>query len=104
MPRTEPLAVWGLVLGILSLVCLGLLAGIPGIIVSVSARRRIRESQGGLGGAGLATAGLILSIVGTAFTVIAIAVLVPIAISHSGSSTSTSLLGHAITIRPVAVG
>ena len=90
-PQTEPRAVWGLVLGILSLVCLGLLAGVPGIIVSASARRRIRSSQGRLGGAGMATAGLVLSIVGT---VLSVAVLVIVAIAAavhtSGSSTSTS--------------
>ncbi len=88
---------WGLVLGILSLVCLGPLAGVPGIIVSVSARRSIREAQGRLGGAGMATAGLILSIIGTAFAVIGILVIIIVAAAgtSSTSSTSTALLGGA---------
>jgi hypothetical protein len=86
------------VLGILSLVCLGPLAGVPGIIVSVSARRSIRASQGRLGGGGMATAGLVLSIIGTAFTALAILALVLAAVfgsASSTSSTSTALLGGA---------
>jgi hypothetical protein len=78
--------VWGLVLGILSLVCLGPLAGVPGIIVSASARRSIRESPGQLGGGGLATAGLVLSIIGTTLAAIAIIALVIAAAVHSPSS------------------
>jgi hypothetical protein len=87
--------VWGLVLWILSLVCFGLLAGIPGIIVSASARRRIRQSQGRLGGGGMATAGLVLSIIGTALTAVALVIIVIAAATHtSSSSTSTPLLGR----------
>jgi hypothetical protein len=86
------------VLGILSLVCLGPLAGVPGIIVSVSARRSIREAQGRLGGGGMATAGLILSIIGTALAVIGIILIIIVAAtgtSSSTSSTSTAVLGGA---------
>jgi hypothetical protein len=82
----------------LSLVCFGLLAGVPGIIVSVSARRSIRASQGRVGGAGMATAGLILSIIGTALSVLIILGVVLAAVfgsSSSTSSTSTALLGGA---------
>jgi Domain of unknown function (DUF4190) len=86
--------VWGLVLGILSIACLGLLAGIPGIIVSVSARRSIRASQGRIGGAGMATAGLILSIIGTAMTVLAIFAFAILAATNTSSS-STALIGGA---------
>jgi len=64
--------VWGLVLGILSMLCFGPFAGVPGIIVSVSARRSIRRSGGALTGGGLATAGLVLSIISTAITALAI--------------------------------
>jgi hypothetical protein len=82
--------VWGLVLGLLSLVCFGLLAGIPGIVVSASARRRIRQSQGRLSGGGLATAGLVLSIIGTVLTAVALVIIVIAAATHTSSSTSTS--------------
>jgi hypothetical protein len=74
------------VLGILSLVCLGPLAGVPGIIVSVSARRSIRASGGALTGSGLATAGLVLSIVGTALAVLGIIGLIVAAAVHAPSS------------------
>jgi uncharacterized protein DUF4190 len=60
------------VLGILSMLCLGPLAGVPGIIVSVSARRSIRQSGGALTGGGLATAGLVLSVISTAIIAVAI--------------------------------
>jgi len=89
--------VWALVLGILSLVCLGPLAGVPGIFVGVSARRAIRSSQGRLGGSGMATAGLVLSIIGTAIAAIGILLLIIIAAAgHSSSSSSSApLLGAA---------
>ena len=81
---------WALVLGILSLVCLGPLAGVPGIFVGLSARRTIRDSQGRLGGSGLATAGLVLSIVGTALAAVAILLIIIVAATGHSSSTSTS--------------
>jgi len=80
--------VWGLVLGILSLVCLGPLAGVPGIIVSASARRSIRASGGQVQGGGMATAGLVLSIVGTVLAAIGIIVVIIAAAVHSPSSGS----------------
>ncbi|MBI3880075.1 MAG: DUF4190 domain-containing protein [Verrucomicrobia bacterium] len=59
-PTKSNLAVWSLVLGILSLVCFSILAGIPAIICGFMARSRIRASGGTLTGDGLALAGLIL--------------------------------------------
>jgi hypothetical protein len=78
--------VWGLVLGVLSLVCLGPLAGVPGIIVSASSRRSIRDARGALTGSGMATAGLVLSIIGTAIAAAAIIVLIVAAAVHTPSS------------------
>jgi hypothetical protein len=73
------------VLGILSLVCFGPLAGIPGIIVSLAARRSIRQSGGGLTGSGIATAGLVLSILGTIIAVVLIAGFIIAAAVHTPS-------------------
>ena len=89
---------WALVLGVLSLVCLGPLAGVPGIFVGVSARRTIRASQGRLGGSGMATAGLVLSIIGTALAAIGILLLIIVAATgHSSSSPSSApALGAAL--------
>ena len=65
--KTNALAVIGLILGILSILLgccawYGLIAGIPGIICSVLAKKEEKSS--------LATAGLVCSIIGTALAVI----------------------------------
>lgn len=54
-------AVVGLILGLLGFV--GWIASVPAVFVSLGARRDIRESEGRLRGAGLATAGLVLGVV-----------------------------------------
>src|SRR5215831_7087514 len=66
-PRTVPgdLPVEGkatasLILGILSLLCLGVLAGIPAVILGHLAQSNIRKSAGRLAGQGRATAGLVM--------------------------------------------
>ncbi len=58
--KTSALAIWSLVLGILGLLCFGFLAGIPAIICGHMGRSKINESNGALGGGGLALAGLSL--------------------------------------------
>ena len=58
-PRTEPLAIWSLVLSISSWFCFFITA-IPGIIFGHVARSRIRSSNGALQGMNLAIAGLII--------------------------------------------
>lgn len=64
------LAVWSLVLGILSLVCCGLFAGIPAVICGHLAQSRIRDSKGTVGGGGLAISGLVTGYIGTVLTTI----------------------------------
>jgi type IV pilus assembly protein PilA len=59
-PQTEGKAVGSLILGILSLVGLWLLAGIPAVILGHLAKSSIRKSSGRLKGEGMATAGLIM--------------------------------------------
>ena len=81
------MAVWSLILGIGSLVCLGFVAGIPAIILSSSAKRRIRESGGMLSGSGLATAGLITGIIGTVWSfLVFVLVILSVAVSNNSSS------------------
>lgn len=65
--KTEPLAVWALVLGIagLPLACLcfvGLFGSIAAIPLGFVARRKIRDSNGALTGDGMALAGAICGI------------------------------------------
>jgi hypothetical protein len=58
--QQNALAITSLVLGVLSLVCLPVLAGIPAIICGHLARGRARRLPGLYGGAGFALAGLIM--------------------------------------------
>ena len=71
-PETCGLATASLVLGILSLLCFGPLTGIPAIICGHLARGKIRRSDGGLTGAGMALAGLIIGYINLVITAIAI--------------------------------
>jgi hypothetical protein len=57
--KTSALAIWSLVLGILSLTCFGFLSGIPAVICGHIARSEIKKSEGRLEGEGMALAGLI---------------------------------------------
>ncbi|MCL2465406.1 MAG: DUF4190 domain-containing protein [Micrococcales bacterium] len=64
------LGVWALVLGILSIVCFGFLAGIPALIVGRNGQKA--ADQGLANNRGMSTAGVVLGIVSIAWTVIAI--------------------------------
>lgn len=68
VPPTSSKATTSLVLGIVSLVACGLLTGIPAIIIGRQAKAEIQASNGRLGGEGNATAGLVLGIIGTAWS------------------------------------
>jgi hypothetical protein len=67
-PQTESTATISLIIGILSLFCFGLLAGIPAIILGVMARKKIRSSNGALSGDGLALGGIITGAIGVAWS------------------------------------
>jgi Domain of unknown function (DUF4190) len=63
--RDDGLATASLVTGIASILCCGVVTGVPAIIMGFVSRNRIARSSGMLGGVGLATAGLILGFVGS---------------------------------------
>ena len=84
-------AIWSLVLGILSITCLGLIAGIPAVILGTTAKRKIAASGGVIRGQGLATAGLVLGWVSIGFSVLAILFIILGAIAGSGSSGALGL-------------
>ena len=78
-------AVASLVLGILSLVCIGILGGIPAVILgamSIGACNRGQER-----GKGMATAGLVMGIISIAVTILWLAVFIPamVAAGHTAS-------------------
>jgi len=76
-------ATTSLILGIVSIVLCGLFLGVPAMILSRQAKREIAESQGRLGGDGLATAGFVTGLIGTVWSVLA-AVLVVVLIAVGG--------------------
>src|SRR5688572_13452609 len=65
-PKTNKLAVWSLILGILGLIfcVVGGVFAIPGLICGIIGMKRVRNSGGGEKGQGLAIAGTALSAVG----------------------------------------
>lgn len=68
--RTEPLAIWSLVLSILSYFGCLIVTAIPAIICGHLARSKIRKSNGALNGMGIALAGLIIAYVEIPFAVL----------------------------------
>jgi hypothetical protein len=82
-PRSAPVAIWSLVLGIFSFVCGGFITAIPAIICGHVGRSTIRRSGGALSGMGLATAGLILGYVALALNIILIPMLLIPAIAKA---------------------
>ncbi len=69
--RKTGLAIFSLVLGILSILALGFLAAIPGIITGHMARSKARNSPSTHTGSGIALAGLILSYLGLILSIAA---------------------------------
>lgn len=76
-PTTSMLAIWSLVLGILSF-CGGCITGVPAIILGILALTKINKPPAALKGQGLAIAGLVTGVVGAVFgTAILAALLLP---------------------------
>lgn len=73
-PVTNQKALWAMILGILSIACCGILAGIPALILGNSAKKEIAASGGAQKGDGMAKAGVILGIVSIVITVLYIIV------------------------------
>jgi len=80
--KTSALAIWSLVLGILSLFCFTIFAAIPGVICGHKALSRIKNSGGTLTGNGLAIAGLVTGYLGIAWAMVFIPMMLAIAIPN----------------------
>jgi hypothetical protein len=76
VPRTPPVAIWSLILAVLSFTCGWLFTAIPAVICGHVARSKIRKSGGALGGKGIATAGLILGYIALVLGIMGIPLLV----------------------------
>lgn len=71
LPRTDPLAIWSLVLGILAFMCcIPFVPSVLAVVLGGQSRQRIRASGGTLTGDGLAQAGVILGWIGIALDVV----------------------------------
>ncbi len=80
--KTASLAIWSLVLGILSLLCCTIFAAIPGVICGHKALNRINASGGTLDGKGLAIAGLVTGYAGILWAFVMIPMMMAIAIPN----------------------
>lgn len=67
-----------MILGILSLVCCGLFAGIPAVILGNMGKKEIDAAPGMQSGRGMAQAGFIMGIIGTVLSIIGVIVYVAI--------------------------
>jgi len=80
-PKTSALAIWALVLGILSLllliVCFGSLLAIPAIICGHLGYSRIKKSGGQLTGQGLAIGGFVTGYVSLVLTMLLLVIAIP---------------------------
>jgi hypothetical protein len=81
-PKTSALAIWSLVLGVLSLFCLSIFAAIPGAICGHKALSQIKKSGGALAGNGLAIGGLVTSYLGILWAIVLIPMLIAIPVPN----------------------
>src|SRR5688572_21895987 len=81
-PKTSVLAIWSLVLGILSLTCFSIFAAIPGVICGHKALSRIKRSGSTLSGQGLAIGGLVTGYLGVALAAVFIPIMLAISIPN----------------------
>jgi hypothetical protein len=68
--RTEGKAVVALVLGLMSMACVGAVTGLPAIILGAMARRDIDRSNGLLQGRAIAAGGIVSGLFGTGFGIV----------------------------------
>lgn len=90
-PKNSPLAIWSLVLGILSLTCFSILSAIPGVICGHKALSKIKQSGGTLTGQGLAIAGLVTGYLGIVWAMIFIPMMLAIAIPNFIQARDTAM-------------
>jgi hypothetical protein len=95
-PKTSALAIWSLVLGILSLVCFTVFAAIPGVICGHKALGKIKRSNGTLTGQGLAIAGLVTGYLGIAWAILFIPLMMAIAIPNFVKARDTAQMNACV--------
>jgi hypothetical protein len=99
------LAITSLVLGIFSVICFGLLTGLPAIITGHISKNRAAKDPTRFGGAGLALAGLILGYVSILTTVFLVAVLAGMMLPAFAKAKDRAQSIHCINnLKQVALG
>jgi hypothetical protein len=88
MPQTNQKALWSMILGILSIVCCGLFAGIPALILGNSAQKEIAAAGGMQTGDGMAKAGVILGWISIALSIIGLIVAIGTGALTEGTSSN----------------
>jgi hypothetical protein len=73
--RSDSRAILALVLGLLSMSCMGLFAGIPAIVLGSMSRKEIDRSQGALTGRGIAAGGIVTGLFGTGLSLVVLVAL-----------------------------
>lgn len=76
VPRTPAIAIWSLILAVLSFTCGWLFTATPAVICGHIARAKIRKSGGALGGKGIATAGLVIGYIALLLGIMGIPLLI----------------------------
>jgi len=71
-PETNKKALWSMILGIVGLICCGIFAGVPAIILANISKKEIATSGGRQTGEGMATAGLVTGFISVALTVVSV--------------------------------
>jgi competence protein ComGC len=94
--KTSGMAIWSLVLGILSLICFSILSAIPGVICGHMALGRIKRSNGALSGQGLAIGGLVTGYLGILLAVVTIPMMLAIAIPNFTKARNVALTNACI--------
>lgn len=95
-PKTSALAIWSLVLGILSLACFSIFAAIPSVICGHKALKKIKYSGGALEGQGLAIGGLVTGYLGIAWAILFIPLMMAIAIPNFVKARETAQMNACI--------
>ncbi len=83
LARSDHRATGALLLGVLSMTCLGFLAGIPAIVLGAMSRKEIDRSQGALSGRGIAAGGIVTGLFGTGISLVVLVTLLSSAVESA---------------------
>jgi len=101
--RSDNRAIAALVLGVLSMTCLGFLTGIPAIVIGAMSRKEIDRSQGALSGRGIAAGGIVTGLFGTGLSLIVLVTLLSGAVESLDPATNDPRTESPLRV-PVAAG